>query len=138
MSNQIIIEDKNQNHTLTIEQPTTQVIEVISRGPKGDLGFTFENNVEGYLLISTGTDILRGEPSLRYDGTGLIIGASGSAQSLLQVSGSGDLLLIKNEKDSGIKINNEGILQFLSQSSTPTSIEGGIMYSGSAFYIGIK
>ena len=138
MSNQIIIEDKNQNHTLTIEQPTTQVIEVISRGPKGDLGFTFKDNVEGYLLISTGTNVLRGESSLRYDGTGLIIGASGSAQALLQVSGSGDLLLIKNEKDSGIKINNEGIFQFLSQSSTPTPIEGGIMYSGSAFYIGIK
>ena len=138
MSNQIIIEDKIQNHTLTIEQPTTQVIEVVSRGPKGDLGFTFEDNVEGYLLIGTGTNVLRGESSLRYDGTGLIIGASGSAQALLQISGSGDLLLIKNEKNSGIKINNEGILQFLSQSSTPTSIEGGIMYSGSAFYIGIK
>ena len=141
MSNQIIIEDKIQNHTLTIEQPTTQVIEVIGKGPKGDrgdLGFTFKDNVEGYLLISTGTNVLRGEPSLRYDGTGLIIGASGSSQALLRVSGSGDLLLIKNEKNSGIKINNESILQFLSQSSTPTPIEGGIMYSGSAFYIGIK
>lgn len=38
MSNQIIIEDKSQNLTLNIEQPITQVIEVIGKGPKGDKG----------------------------------------------------------------------------------------------------
>jgi predicted PurR-regulated permease PerM len=48
-----------------------------------------------------------------------------------------DLLLIKNGSDNGIKVNNEGVLQFLSQSSVPTAIGGGIYYSGSAFYVGI-
>lgn len=95
------------------------------------------NNVDSYLITATGTNTLNGESSLRYDGNGLIIGASGSAQALLQISGSGDLLLIKNGDNNGIKINNEGVLQFLSQSSTPTPIGGGMIYSGSAFYIGI-
>jgi len=98
---------------------------------------TLDNNIDNYLITSTGTNALNGESSLRYDGIGLIIGATGPAQALLQISGSGDLLLIKNGSDNGIKINNEGVLQFLSQSSTPTPIGGGIYYSGSAFYVGI-
>jgi len=99
---------------------------------------TINNNVNDYLITATGTaNTLNGESSLRYDGTGLIIGATGSAQALLQISGSGDLLLIKNGSNNGIKVNNQGVLQFLSQSSTPTAIGGGIYYSGSAFYVGI-
>ena len=99
---------------------------------------TIDNNVDNYLITATGTaNTLNGESSLRYDGTGLIIGASGSAQALLQISGSSDLLLIKNGSDNGIKVNNEGVLQFLSHSAVPTAIGGGIYYSGSAFYVGI-
>jgi hypothetical protein len=99
---------------------------------------TINNNVDNYLITATGTtNTLNGESSLRYDGTGLIIGATGPAQALLQISGSSDLLLIKNGSDNGIKINNEGVFQFLSPSSTPTPIGGGIIYSGSAFYVGI-
>ena len=99
---------------------------------------TIDNNVNDYLITATGTaNTLNGESSLRYDGTGLIIGATGSAQALLQISGSSDLLLIKNGSDNGIKVNSEGVLQFLSQSSTPAAIGGGMYYSGSAFYVGI-
>ena len=99
---------------------------------------TINNNINDYLITATGTaNTLNGESSLRYDGTGLIIGASGSAQALLQISGSSDLLLIKNGSNNGIKVNNQGVLQFLSQSSTPTPIGGGMIYSGSAFYVGI-
>jgi hypothetical protein len=114
----------------------TDLAESGSGGGTGSV--TINNNVNDYLITATGTaNTLNGESSLRYDGTGLIIGASGSAQSLLQISGSSDLLLIKNGSNNGIKVNNEGVLQFLSQSSTPTVIGGGIYYSGSAFYVGI-
>ena len=110
----------------------------VSGSGGGTGSVTINNNVDNYLITATGTaNTLNGESSLRYDGTGLIIGASGSAQALLQISGSGDLLLIKNGSDNGIKVNNEGVLQFLSQSSTPTAVAGGIYYSGSTFYVGI-
>jgi hypothetical protein len=113
--------------------------DIASSGSGGGTGsVTINNNVDNYLITATGTaNTLNGESSLRYDGTGLIIGATGSAQALLQISGSGDLLLIKNGSDNGIKVNNEGVLQFLSQSSVPTAVAGGIYYSGSAFYVGI-
>lgn len=110
----------------------------LAESGSGGGSVTINNNVNDYLITATGTaNTLNGESSLRYDGTGLIIGATGSAQALLQISGSSDLLLIKNGSDNGIKVNNEGVLQFLSQSSTPTPIGGGIYYSGSAFYVGI-
>jgi hypothetical protein len=113
-------------------------VNTIIESGSGGGSVTIDNNVNDYLITATGTaNTLNGESSLRYDGTGLIIGASGSAQALLQISGSGDLLLIKNESDNGIKVNSEGVLQFLSQSSTPTAVAGGIYYSGSAFYVGI-
>ena len=113
-------------------------VNTIIESGSGGGSVTIDNNVNDYLITATGTaNTLNGESSLRYDGTGLIIGASGSAQALLQISGSGDLLLIKNGSDNGIKVNSEGVLQFLSQSSTPTAVAGGIYYSGSAFYVGI-
>jgi hypothetical protein len=112
---------------------------IAESGSGGGTGsVTINNNVDNYLITATGTaNTLNGESSLRYDGTGLIIGATGSAQALLQISGSSDLLLIKNGSNNGIKVNNQGVLQFLSQSSIPTAIGGGIYYSGSAFYVGI-
>jgi len=112
---------------------------IAESGSGGGTGsVTINNNVDNYLITATGTaNTLNGESSLRYDGTGLIIGATGSAQALLQISGSSDLLLIKNGSNNGIKVNNQGVLQFLSQSSIPTAIGGGMIYSGSAFYVGI-
>ena len=98
---------------------------------------TLDNNVNDYLITATGTNALNGESSLRFDGTGLIIGGTNPAEALLHISGSGNLLLIKNELGSGIKVNDQGVLQFLSQSSTPTAIGGGIYYSGSNFFVGV-
>jgi hypothetical protein len=112
------------------------ITDIAESGSGGSV--TINNNINDYLITATGTaNTLNGESSLRYDGTGLIIGATGSAQALLQISGSSELLLIKNGSNNGIKVNNQGVLQFLSQSSTPTAIGGGIYYSGSAFYVGI-
>jgi hypothetical protein len=113
-------------------------VNLIVESGSGGGSVTINNNVDNYLITATGTaNTLNGESSLRYDGTGLIIGASGSAQAKLQISGSGELLLIKNGSNNGIKVNSEGVLQFLSQSSTPTAVGGGIYYSGSDFFVGV-
>jgi hypothetical protein len=119
-----------------LAQSITAIAESGSGGGTGSV--TINNNVDNYLITATGTaNTLNGESSLRYDGTGLIIGASGSAQAKLQITGSGELLLIKNGSNNGIKVNSEGVLQFLSQSSTPTAVAGGIYYSGSEFFVGV-
>jgi hypothetical protein len=95
------------------------------------------NNVNNYLITATGTNTLNGEANLRFDGSGLMIGGTGSAQAKLQITGSGDLILIKNLSGSGIKVNDQGVLQLLSYNGEPTAIGGGMYYSGSNFFIGI-
>tara|TARA_R110000782_G_scaffold13460_3_gene39662 strand:+ start:1352 stop:2356 length:1005 start_codon:yes stop_codon:yes gene_type:complete len=96
-----------------------------------------DNNVDSYLLTATGTKTLNGEASLRFDGNGLMIGGTGPAQSKLQITGSGELLLIKNDTNSGISINTQGILQLLPYDGEPTVVVGGVYYSGSNFFIGL-
>jgi hypothetical protein len=98
-----------------------------------------DNNVNGYILTATGTeDNINGESALRFDGVGLIIGNTGSAEAKLHISGSGPLLLIRNNSGSGIDVTEDGILRLTSQSSTPTPVGGGIYYNGSEFYLGIE
>lgn len=97
-----------------------------------------DNNFNDYVVTATGTNTLNAESNLRFDGTGLMIGGSGSAAALLQITGSGDLILIKNNSGSGVKVNNEGVLQLLSYDGVPTAIAGGIYYSGSLVFIGVE
>jgi hypothetical protein len=97
-----------------------------------------DNNYDDYVITSTGGNTLNGEANLRFDGNGLIIGGVGSSQAKLHITGSGDLVLIKNELGYGIKINNQGIQQLIEYDGEPIAIEGGIYYSGSSFFVGIK
>lgn len=96
-----------------------------------------DNNFDNYLITATGNNTLNGEAGLRFDGSGLIIGGTGNSQALLTITGSGDLVLIKNQLGSGIKINDQGITQLLEYNGTPSAIGGGLYYSGSNFFIGI-
>lgn len=98
---------------------------------------TIDNNFDNYLITATGNNVLNGESNLKFDGRSLIIGPSGSSTALLTITGSGDLILIKNISGSGIKINDQGIPQLLEYNGTPNAIGGGLYYSGSNFFIGI-
>jgi hypothetical protein len=95
------------------------------------------NNTDNYVLTAMGSKEINGESNLRFDGNNLMIGGTGIATAKLQITGSGDLVLIKNNNGSGIKLNNQGILQLLPYNGTPTAVEGGMYYSGSAFFVGI-
>lgn len=95
------------------------------------------NNIDNYVLTAMGSKEINGEANLRFDGSNLIIGGTGNAEAKLQITGSGDLVLIKNNNGSGIKLNDQGILQLLPYDGTPDAVAGGMYYSGSAFFVGI-
>lgn len=95
------------------------------------------NNIDNYVLTAMGSREINGEANLRFDGSNLIIGGTGNAEAKLQITGSGDLVLIKNNNGSGIKLNDQGILQLLPYDGTPDAVAGGMYYSGSAFFVGI-
>lgn len=69
------------------------------------------------------------------------LSVSGSLQTTkLQVTSSidEDLLLIKNGKGQGIKVNSEGSLELIQYESLPTASQGAIAYSNNDFWIGIE
>ena len=59
-------------------------------------------------------------------------GTTGSV--FIDLDGVEDVFNIKVDGKEKIKVNTEGILQFASQSTTPTAVEGGMFYSSSNEY----
>tara|TARA_B110000902_G_scaffold47679_1_gene54191 strand:- start:91 stop:354 length:264 start_codon:yes stop_codon:yes gene_type:complete len=55
-------------------------------------------------------------------------------------SGSGDILLIKNDSYDILKVNESGILQFhiFEDEHTPPATLGGIFFHSSSMYIGLE
>ena len=55
-------------------------------------------------------------------------------------SGSGDILLIKNDSYDILKVNESGILQFhiFEDEYTPPVKHGGIFFHSSSFYVGLE
>tara|TARA_B100000497_G_C7530501_1_gene321760 strand:+ start:168 stop:560 length:393 start_codon:yes stop_codon:yes gene_type:complete len=104
-------------------------------------GITIDNNVNNYILTATGNpNIINGESRLRFDGENLIIGEGSFNDVRFEINStnSSDLMLIKNSNtNTGIKVDNKGILQLLEFSSKPLAIEGGIIFNSNSFWVGI-
>jgi len=111
-----------------------------SGGGGGGSNLTILNNVNNYLLTATGgTETIKGNPKLIFDGTRLGIGeASSGARLQVSDNSSDDLMLIKNSStDKGIKVDGDGVLQLIEFDTLPTAKEGGIVYSSNNFYVGL-
>ena len=152
LSGSLIVSASNVKFRGLIQQPGPPSAYIAYNTSSGDFYWTtfgttsevtssnvvINSNTDNYLVTATGVDdVFNAESALRYDGVGLIIGNSGSAGARLQISSSGQLLLIRNNSGSGIDVNEEGILRLTSQSLTPSPVGGGIYYNGSEFYLGI-
>lgn len=61
---------------------------------------------------------------------------SGSLE--LNANTSSDIFLIKSGSTSIAKVDTAGNFILVERTSTPTAVEGGIMYSSSAFYVGTE
>jgi hypothetical protein len=104
--------------------------------------FNVLENVNNYVITATGyPNIVQGEPNLQFDGLNLTIGGNSSGIARLEVYHTGsvdNLMLIRNTStNTGIKVDGQGRFQLLEFSSLPTPVEGGIIYSGNEFYVGL-
>ncbi len=100
-----------------------------------------ENNVNNYILTATGIpNTINGESQLRFSEGNLTIGGGSVNDTRFEIIGNDnrDLLLIKNSTNSGIKVNNKGVLQLLEFSTKPTAVEGGIIYNSNNFWVGVS
>ena len=97
-----------------------------------------DNNVNNYVLTSTGTDNISGQSNLQFDGFNLGIGGpSAGARFEINDTTGNDLLLIRNSSNRGIKVNNEGVFQLLTFNALPTAIDGGIVFYSGNLYLGL-
>lgn len=74
-------------------------------------------------------------------GNSYIEGSKSISGSLeISQSGSGDILLIKNDSYDILKVNESGILQFhiFEDEYTPPVKLGGIFFHSSSFYVGLE
>jgi len=67
-----------------------------------------------------------------------VSGSFGTTGSIyIELDGVEDFFSITVAGEEKLKVNTEGVLQLVSQSTTPTAVEGGIFYSSSNdFYFG--
>jgi len=64
---------------------------------------------------------------------------STSGSLTIDLDGVDDIFSISVAGEEKVKINSEGVTQLISQSSTPTAVQGGIYYSSDdSFYFGFN
>ena len=64
---------------------------------------------------------------------------STSGSLSIDLDGVNDIFSISVDGQEKVKVNTEGVTQLISQSSTPTAVQGGIFYSSSNdFYFGFN
>ena len=126
VTNNIIEITENQVliHTSSFITNVTQSITNITQSFSGDNDLTNyigDANITGQLTVSNTifTDVIS------------------ASISRLTSDGINNILIINSGSNSPITVNSEGLIIFDEFTYTPTAIEGGFLYSGSDFFIGL-
>jgi len=96
---------------------------------------------ESWELISNGDP----NSAFPFVGDGLVEGSlrltpsspSSNTSTLTIEGGQGNILLINSSSNSPIIVNNKGLIVLDDYTYTPEPVLGGLLYSGSDFYLGI-
>lgn len=102
--------------------------------------YTGSFNVSGSIVLN-GIDLSINQSIFRQTGsywnTTRNVGITGSFE--LNLDGAQNYFAVSVGGQEKVRVNNQGTLQLVSQSVTPTAIAGGIFYSSSdAFYFGFE
>ncbi len=161
-TNQVLVNDLTLSNIIAIDNTIIETIEILTPGPQGPPGDpsiltgSFVN-IETFNLFTSSYNTGSFTGSFIGDGSGLtgINGSKwtssfdGSISRDSNVEITGSLLLnfdgIENyfsiaiAGEEKLKVNEQGVLQLISQSVTPNPIPGGIFYSGSnEFFLGFE
>tara|TARA_R110002153_G_scaffold80025_1_gene203830 strand:+ start:250 stop:870 length:621 start_codon:yes stop_codon:yes gene_type:complete len=152
-----------KTNTVVIETPSNNTIVDISVSPSTIIETNITNNVieitENQVLFQTGsvfniTNISQSISSSganwdgQFEGQAAITGSLkvsdtlfsdilSTSQAVITSDGINNVLLINVGINSPITINPQGLIIFDEFTYTPTPVEGGFLYSGSDFYIGL-
>tara|TARA_R110002167_G_scaffold245403_1_gene450821 strand:+ start:405 stop:797 length:393 start_codon:yes stop_codon:yes gene_type:complete len=110
---------------------------------QGEAAINIDNGLF-YFGSGSGEDVKVLESFTHITASGNIIGSTGSfAQTVITLeSGAEDSpFLIKivdsNGQDNKLEVTKDGILKYGALNTLPTAITGGLVYSSSAFYMGL-
>tara|TARA_R110001606_G_scaffold285777_1_gene434031 strand:+ start:455 stop:847 length:393 start_codon:yes stop_codon:yes gene_type:complete len=110
---------------------------------QGEVAINVDNGLF-YFGSGSGEDVKVLESFTHITASGNIIGSTGSfAQTVITLeSGAEDSpFLIKivdsNGQDNKLEVTKDGILKYGALNTLPTAITGGLVYSSSAFYMGL-
>ena len=97
-----------------------------------ELGEIAINTYDGKLFVLTDD----GTPKVEqiFVTNTLVTGSLNLAQDTVNPT---ELVRIVSGAEDMLKVDQDGLLVLGEKDSTPTAVEGGIMYSGSQFYLGI-
>jgi len=124
---------------ITSEDITVEVIE--SQTHIGPFDLTFENLVINPFSVGDDGNVGRGRGNPQFNlhvSGNLFSDVVSSSQVSLVSDGNNDILLITSGNNTPISVNSDGIIQFDNYQYTPTATEGGLLYSGSEFYLGLS
>ena len=110
---------------------------------QGEVAINIDNGLF-YFGSGSGEDVKILESFTHITASGNIIGSTGSfAQTIITLkAGAQDSpFLIKiannNGQDNKLEVTKDGILKYGALNTLPTAITGGLVYSSSAFYMGL-
>ena len=110
---------------------------------QGEVAINIDNGLF-YFGSGSGEDVKILDSFAHITASGNIIGSTGSfAQTVITLeSGAEDSpFLIKiannNGQDNKLEVTKDGILKYGALNTLPTAITGGLVYSSSAFYMGV-
>ena len=152
--NILTVESPSDSTEINITDETTNV-EVISTTTnveitdktfiEGAFDLNFPNLFNNPFEHTGGTDRIGTvgvvSPSFNFQVSGsLFSDVISSSKNIIQGNGTEDLLLIKLENDDNpkVRINPQGVAILDEFQFTPIPHEGGLLYSGSEFYLGLK
>lgn len=136
---------------VTVTQPNTQVVEVTSfgpmgpQGPAGPVGPMGSGSAGPFIeiipLLWYTTSSIQFSSSVDITGSLFLIGNSTFNGSLFTFIGDTDVtgsfkVNTGFNKQPAMQVNNEGIFIIGEYSTTPTPVRGGLIFSGSEYFLG--
>ena len=110
---------------------------------QGEVAINIDNGLF-YFGSGSGEDVKTLSNFTHITASGNIIGSTGSFSQAVITLESGSLsspFLIKiansNGQDNKLEVTKDGILKYGALNTLPTAITGGLVYSASAFYMGL-
>lgn len=151
----ITIDSTTEDTTITISETPPQTVEITTENTNiditertlisGSFDLTFANLISNPFVTTdtgkVGIPANRGltTPNFDLQISGTLFSDIISSSNLQLISnGTNDIVTITSQSKTPVMINPAGVITLDNFQYTPDAVEGGLLYSGSSFYLGLE